>query len=193
VTTIRLKGITWNHTRGYVPMVAASQRFAELNPGISIDWEKRSLQEFADAPIQHLIERYDLLVIDHPWAGFAAEHRALLDLEAHLPAAYLADQAANSVGLSHESYRFNGRQTALAIDAATPVSSCRADLMEREGLRPPETWEELLTLARGGKVVLPGIPIDSLEGDRFAGAGNVPRACKLVPGRHLRVEPDCRL
>ncbi|MFC5653663.1 extracellular solute-binding protein [Paenibacillus solisilvae] len=160
--TIQLKGITWNHTRGYVPMVAASQRFAELHPGISIDWDKRSLQEFADAPIQNLIERYDLLVIDHPWAGYAAEHRALIDLGALLPSSYLADQAANSVGLSHESYRFNGAQTALAIDAATPVASYRADLMEREGMRPPETWEELLTLARGGRVALPGIPIDSL-------------------------------
>jgi len=160
--TIHLKGITWNHTRGYVPMAATAQRFMELHPGVVITWEKRSLQEFADAPIQALTGRYDLLVIDHPWAGYAAEHGALLDLGGHLPAAYLADQAAHSVGLSHESYRFNGKQTALVIDAAAPVASFRADLMEREGLRPPETWEELLALARAGRVVLPGIPIDSL-------------------------------
>ena len=53
-------------------MVATAQRFSELNPGVEITWEKRSLQAFADEPIDKLAERYDLLVIDHPWAGFAA-------------------------------------------------------------------------------------------------------------------------
>ncbi|MGG4032939.1 extracellular solute-binding protein [Paenibacillus cisolokensis] len=160
--TVHLKGITWNHSRGYVPMAATAQRFEERNPDVRITWEKRSLQEFADAPISHLVERYDLLVIDHPWAGYAAAHGVLLDLGAHLPEAFMADQAAHSVGASHASYRFGGKQTALAIDAAAPVSSHRPDLMERDGLTPPEKWEELLALARRGRVVMPGIPIDTL-------------------------------
>ena len=33
---VHLRGITWNHTRGLVPMVAAAQRFEELNPGVRI-------------------------------------------------------------------------------------------------------------------------------------------------------------
>ena len=70
--SVRLRGITWNHTRGLVPMVAAAQRFEELHGDVSISWEKRSLQEFADQPLDELGRRYDLLVIDHPWAGFAA-------------------------------------------------------------------------------------------------------------------------
>jgi len=49
-----LRGITWNHTRGLLPMVATAQRFQELNPGVEIRWEKRSLQEFADAPVDQL-------------------------------------------------------------------------------------------------------------------------------------------
>ncbi|UUZ96454.1 hypothetical protein LJK87_20405 [Paenibacillus sp. P25] len=76
--SILLRGITWNHTRGYLPMIATSQRYSELHPEVTIQWEKRSLQEFADAPIQSLVGRYDLLVIDHPWAGYAAQSRALL-------------------------------------------------------------------------------------------------------------------
>lgn len=67
----KLKGITWNHSRGFTSVVATAQRFCEINPGVEIEWEKRSLQEFADAPIQHLADQYDLLIIDHPWAGFA--------------------------------------------------------------------------------------------------------------------------
>ena len=70
--SVLLKGITWSHSRGYTSITAVSQRFCELNPGVSIEWEKRSLQEFADAPIENLAKAYDLLIIDHPWAGFAA-------------------------------------------------------------------------------------------------------------------------
>src|SRR6185312_9039142 len=83
-------------------------------------------------------------------------------LEELLPAAFLADQAAHSVGLSHASYQFTGRQWALAVDAATPVASWRPDIMARLGLSPPRTWEELMTLARRGLVAMPAIPVDTL-------------------------------
>ena len=119
---IELTGITWNHTRGYLPMVATAQRFSELHPDVSITWQKRSLQQFADAPLTDLATRFDLMVIDHPSIGEAAHHNLLLPLDEHLPAAVLADQAASSVGQSHESYHYEGHQYALAIDAATPVS-----------------------------------------------------------------------
>src|SRR3954471_5705657 len=87
---IILKGITWNHSRGLVPMVATAQRFSELNPGVEITWEKRSLQEFADFSIQQLAERFDLLVIDHPWAGFASRTRSILALDEYLPEEFMA-------------------------------------------------------------------------------------------------------
>ncbi|MCS7458597.1 extracellular solute-binding protein [Paenibacillus doosanensis] len=160
--SIVLKGITWHHSRGFVPLAATAQRFAERNPGVEIVWEKRSLQQFADAPIEQLAERYDLLVIDHPWAGFAADRRILVPLERHLPASFLEDQGRHSVGRSHESYNFGGYQSALAIDAATPVASYREDIMAREAAEPPTTWEELLALAERGLVAFPGIPIDTL-------------------------------
>ncbi|RME54909.1 MAG: extracellular solute-binding protein [Caldilineae bacterium] len=161
-TVAKLRGITWNHSRGYVPMVATAQRFEELHPGVEIHWEKRSLQAFADHPIAELTERYDLLVIDHPWAGFAADSGVLLDLAAHLPAEFMADQAANTVGKSHASYDFDGYHCALAIDAATPVASYRPDLLAKLEMPVPETWEDLLALARRGAVAMPGIPLDTL-------------------------------
>ena len=157
-----LRGITWNHTRGYLPMVATAQRFAELNPGVAVRWEKRSLQQFADSPVEKLAERYDLVVIDHPFAGYAAAHGVLVPLDEHLPADFLADQAAHSVGGSHASYCYGSHQWALAIDAATPVSGFRRDLLERAGERPPATWAELMALTRRGLVAVPGLAIDSL-------------------------------
>jgi multiple sugar transport system substrate-binding protein len=160
--TIKLKGITWNHSRGFLPVVATSQRFSELNPKVEITWEKRSLQEFADAPINVLAEKYDLLVIDHPWAGFAADKGILVPLNEHLSEEFLQDQEKNSVGLSHESYNFDGFQSALAIDAATPVASYREDLFKKLDLSLPKTWDDVLNLAKKGLVAFPGIPIDSL-------------------------------
>lgn len=160
--SITLRGITWNHTRGYLPMVATAQRFGERHPEVAITWEKRSLQAFGDEPVQRLAVDFDLLVIDHPFVGYAAAHPTLVPLDQHLPAAYLDDQAAHSVGQSHASYSFGGHHWALAIDAATPVSAYRPDRFERLGLALPETWDELLDLARRGLVALPAIPIDSL-------------------------------
>ena len=162
MATTHLRGITWNHSRGFVSVVATAQRYCELHPQVEITWDKRSLQAFADAPIQDLAERYDLLVIDHPWAGYAAHSGVLLPLQDWLPADYLQDQADNSVGQSHLSYIFDGGQCALAIDAATPVASYRPDLLERYGLAQPQTWDDLLDLARAGRVIMPGIPIDTL-------------------------------
>ena len=161
--TIRLNGITWNHTRGYVSVVATAQRFHELHPHVEINWHKRTLQEFADFPIQKLVDKYDLLVIDHPWAGYASANSGmLLPLEQYLSADFMADQAANSVGLSHPSYEFDGSHFALVIDAATPVSSYRPDILQKLGVGVPKTWDDLLALAQKGAVAMPGIPIDTL-------------------------------
>ncbi len=157
-----LRGITWNHSRGYAPMAATAQRFGELHPDISIAWDKRSLQQFADWPIERLAETYDLLVIDHPCTGFAAAHDLLIALDDHLPDAFRADQAANSTGASFASYRWGERQWALAIDAAAPVCGFRPDLLEAAGAGVPQTWSELLELARRGLVAVPALAIDSL-------------------------------
>jgi multiple sugar transport system substrate-binding protein len=79
-------------------MVATAQRYSGLHSGVTITWEERSLQEFAHQPLDQLAERYDLLVIDHPWVGFAVRAGWLLRLDEHLPATFLDDQVANSVG-----------------------------------------------------------------------------------------------
>lgn len=159
---IILKGITWGHSRGIMPLVAYSQRFSELNPGVEVIWKKRTLQEFADFPIEKLTEHYDLLIIDHPWVGCAAATECVLPLEQYLSKDYLDDQLENSVGYSHLSYNYNGHQWALAIDAATPAASYRPDLLEKNAVAVPATWDEVIELAKRGKVTVPAIPIDSL-------------------------------
>jgi multiple sugar transport system substrate-binding protein len=157
-----LKGIAWNHTRGFVSVVATAQRFEELHPGISISWEKRSLQAFADASMEELATRFDLIVMDHPHTALAATERLLLPYEDWLTQEFLRDQAANSVGRSHESYRFQDKQWTLATDAATPISTWRADLLQKHGLELPKTWPDVLEMAKAGFVTVSAFPIDML-------------------------------
>jgi len=159
---ISLTGIAWNHTRGFTSVVATSQRFEELNPEITIRWEKRSLQAFADASLAELSARFDLIIMDHPHTALAATDGLLLPFEDWLPAEFLSDQAANSVGASHESYRFGGKQWTLATDAAAPIATWRPDLMEQCGVSLPQTWEEVLALARSGFVTVSAFPVDVL-------------------------------
>jgi len=68
MSKITLKGMTWNHPRGYDPMVACSRLFEEQT-GTAIHWEKRSLQDFETYPVEELARAYDLIVIDHPHVG----------------------------------------------------------------------------------------------------------------------------
>lgn len=154
---VSLRGMTWDHARGYDPMVATSAAYAVKHPGVTITWEKRSLQAFADRPISEMAETYDLMVIDHPHVGEVAKQGNLLPLDG-LRDADMAALAAGSVGLSHPSYNFAGRQWSLAIDTATPVACLRPDLLGQA----PKLWAEVLELARAGRIGFALIPINAL-------------------------------
>lgn len=164
---IELRGVSWDHPRGHDCVVATSAAWAELHPDVRITWQTRSLQAFGDFPIQKLAETYDLLIIDHPFVGFAADDGCLLPLETVLPAEFLAEQAAHSVGPSHRSYHYGGHQWGLATDAAGHVSAYRPDLIEEIG-DLPHTWEDVLALAEArqgqarARVLHPLIPIDAI-------------------------------
>jgi len=153
-----LLGMTWDHSRGFDPMVATSEAYGNAHPGVTIRWEKRSLQAFADRPIEEMADRYDLMVIDHPHVGEVAGSGLLMAFDGIGRDAELATLAAQSVGLSHPSYEFGGRQWALAIDAATPVAAFRPDLVAEA----PRDWSGVMELARAGKVAFALIPINAL-------------------------------
>lgn len=157
-TTTRLKGMTWDHSRGYDPLAATATSYAAAHPGVQIEWEKRSLQAFADFPIGQLAAEYDLIVLDHPHAGQVAREGYLVPLDALGRNAELATLVRQSVGASHETYQYDRHQWALAIDAATQVASYRPDLIES----PPTTWPDVIELARQGRVLWPIKPVDSM-------------------------------
>ena len=157
---VTLRGITWNHSRALPPLVAAAQRFEELHPGITIQWEKRSLHEFGHGGLEPLCREYDLLVIDHPMLGAAIKTGLFLDLRPLLSPTYVEDMQLNSVGLSFPSYELGGQLLAVPIDAAAPTASYRPDLLTKRGVDLPRTWSEVLDLARASQVVMPGFHAD---------------------------------
>ncbi|WP_062467426.1 extracellular solute-binding protein [Demequina maris] len=155
--TVSLTGITWEHERGFGSMASAARAYVDVQPEVRVTWEQRSLQSFADQPLEELVERYDLLVIDHPHIPHAAEAGLLAPLDGTGHDAELASLAERSVGRSHESYQHAGRQWALASDAAAQVAAYRPDLLPT----PPQTWPEVVDLAREGHVVWPYKPVDA--------------------------------
>ncbi|WP_415154873.1 hypothetical protein [Maritalea sp.] len=158
-TQITLKGMTWDHARGFDPMVVTSEVFCdERYPDLRIVWEKRSLQAFADRPIEHMANEYDLMVIDHPHVGDIASSGILASFDDQGFEKELELLSLQSTGVSHPSYNFGGRQWALAIDAATPVSAFRPDTLQDT----PRTWDDVVALAQDKQVVWPLIPINAL-------------------------------
>ena len=138
---ITLRGMTWDHSRGYDPMIATSKVFAEkYDNKVRIEWGKRSLQAFADRPIEQMVEEYDLMVIDYPHVGEVSAKGLLqnFDIEKYNNELELLQK--QSVGLSHQSYNIDGHQWALALDAATQVSCYRNDLITSL----PKSWDDLL-------------------------------------------------
>ncbi len=143
----QLTCITWEHARGTAPIKAAIERFTRLRQEVSISWEARSLEDFEHYPVELLAERYDLILMDHPFVGACAEEGVLLPLDEWLSAEYLADQKENSVGPSYESYTWGGHQYALAVDAAAQASAYRPDLLDDLEMYLPRTWDEVFELA----------------------------------------------
>ncbi len=149
---IVLTGITWDHPRGYDCLVAASVAY-EAETGVSISWDKRSLQAFADVPIHDLAERHDFIVLDHPHVGQISETGALLELP-------YGGGGETSLGGSEESYVWNGKCWAYALDAACQMAARRPDL----DAPLPKFWEQFLVdEANQFRALTPLLPVDALD------------------------------
>src|SRR5258706_14902347 len=160
---IELRGITWDHPRGYQPLSASVEPYARQF-GVRVTWEKRSLKDFGDAPVDKLAQQFDLLIIDHPHVGLAAATRALLPLDTCIAPETLDTLAKQSAGPSHQSYFYEGHQWGLAIDTAFQASAYRSGLLDSPF---PATWDEVITFgtrlkAANRSIAMPLCPTDSI-------------------------------
>lgn len=150
----RLKGMTWDHPRGYRGLEAATADYAAAT-GVEITWARRSLQAFADEPIEGLAESYDFIVLDHPHVGLVADAKSLLPLP--MP----EDASAVSLGGSLESYVWRDQLWAYPIDAACQVAVKRPDLCMTQDELPD--WEAALAGEIAVSIVTPLLPVDAFD------------------------------
>lgn len=173
-----LRGMTWDHPRGYDPLMACARLWREKT-GVEVVWDRRSLQDFESYPVETLARRYDLIVIDHPHVGQVTAEGCLAPLDVPDRTADNQALAAASIGPSWRSYTWSGRQWALPIDAATQAQAWRPDLIAA----PAATWDEALALARKGMALLPMRPPHSLM-TIYTLVANLGRPC-VVEGPDL--------
>ena len=161
-----LRGLTWDHPRGYRPL----QAFAAHCPAAGVSWDRQPLAAFEAKPIAELARSYDLMIIDHPGLGAAIAAQAIQPLDQLVPAGLLAEWQAASVGPTWASYTVSsttgpstsgpsttgasttgsGQQWAVPIDAAAQVSVFRPDRLDAA----PRDWAEVPALARRHRTAL---------------------------------------
>lgn len=146
--TMRLRGMAWDHPRAVDPLHAISAAWS-ANRDVEVTWDARPLKDFEDQPLEELATRYDLILIDYPFVGFAAASGLLVPVDKWVDSDYLDDQRNGSVGPSYASYTWTGHQWALAVDAACQVSAVRPDLLTEHDL--PATWEDVSVMAAAGR------------------------------------------
>lgn len=142
-----IRGMAWDHPRGRDPLAAISTMWS-AECGIPVHWDARPLKDFEDQPLEELATDYDLVLIDHPFTGTAAQSGLIVPVDAWVDADYLEDQRRHSAGPSFASYTWNRQQWALAIDAACQVAAFREDLLKAYGQAgSPATWDQVQQLA----------------------------------------------
>lgn len=155
---INLRGMTWDHPRGLASLVASNTLLQQMY-GVEVEWQARSLLAFGDQHISEFFEDVDLMIIDHPHVPDAVAADALVAFDDVVSAEELNYLRITSVGASHDSYQYRGKQWALAIDTAAQVSAFRPDKVDGA----PIFWSEVLDLAKGGRLLWPYKPVDAFS------------------------------
>ena len=164
------RGLTWDHPRGFNALDAA----AKAAPELGLSWVMHALEGFETHPIADLCANFDLIVLDHPHVGEAVAGDCLRPLEEIFTPEEIAGWARDCIGPSLASYRFAGQHWALPLDAATQVMVCRP------GVKPPQTWDDIL--AFDGPVAL------SLAGPHAA--LSFQSICTALGERPATADPD---
>jgi multiple sugar transport system substrate-binding protein len=178
MTRVRLRAMTWDHRRAIDPLVETLPLFQARHPGIDVTWTARPLHGFEFTPVDRLARDYDLIVLDHPFAGSIAKTGCLVPLDGLI-------EGDPYVGPSLASYRFDDHLWAVPIDAACQVAASRPDLLARLGARVPRNWEEVLALGtrarRHGLSLAIGLQgVHSLM-TFFTLCANLGRPCAIEP------------
>ncbi len=183
MSTIRLRGMTWDHRRAIDPLLATQAMFAKSHPGIEVEWSSRPLHGFEFTPVAELARSFDMIILDHPFCGDIAASGCLLPVDG-----ILTEETRRSfVGPSLETYVYQGKIWAVPVDAACQVAVARPDLMAKLEAAAPRNWAELLDLGRraaplGLKLAIGLRGVHSLM-TFFTLCANLGQPCATAPDR----------
>jgi multiple sugar transport system substrate-binding protein len=141
---IVLTGVTWNHPRGYNPLIAASEMYFNTHQ-VQVNWTKRSLTAFGDQSLENLSKQFDLLVIDHPHVGEAAFKGLFTPIDTILPKENIVKMSTSFVGPSWASYYYKSHQWAVPIDAAVQTAAMKST--DTQAVEWPSDWQAAFQLA----------------------------------------------
>ena len=145
-----LRGITWDHPRGYQGLCTATESYHALRADVRIEWEKHSLHHFESHPIADLADKYDFIVLDHPFMGDAYVQQCLIDLSEYAVQIGIEDLSSDVVGQSYESYLYGDGLWAIPLDASCQMAPYRPDLLNALDESAPTTLAEMRNLAKKG-------------------------------------------
>ena len=145
---VKLRGMTWSHRRAIDPLVGTLPVFHLRFPQVDIEWTARPLSGFEFTSVDALASEYDLIILDHPFAGAIAASHSLLPLDD-----VLSPGVNPFVGPSLDTYRIDGSVWAVPVDAACQVGVSRPDLMARLDVAVPTNWGEVLALGEAARHV----------------------------------------
>ncbi len=145
--TVTLRVLCWEHPRCIGPMLAAVGAYRAVHPEVEVRLGVRSLALFNDQPVWELNGGYDLIFIDYPMTGAVATRNALVPFDKVVDAEVLERIAAESMGDSHRSYAWDGRQWALGVDVASQVAAVDENRFRDLDRDVPRTWDDVLDLA----------------------------------------------
>jgi multiple sugar transport system substrate-binding protein len=188
-----LRGMTWGHRRAIDPLIATLPEFQRRHPDIAVAWDSRPLHGFEFTPVEELAQRYDLIILDHPFCGDILRTQALLPLDEIVTPAL----ATAFVGPSLATYRYGNRIWALPVDAACQVAVVRPDLLAKLDRPAPTQWPDLLQLGeaarrKGQKLAIGLRGVHSLM-TFFTACANLGLPCATEPERPLADRDTAKL
>lgn len=125
---VQLKGITWDHVRGYGGLSAVTRIIEKKLSDIHVQWDVHSLADFSAKSIADVAKEYDLIVYDHPFVGDVWADNVLVDLTPYLDPENIQELKNDVVGNGVNLYRYKGGLWGLPLDAACQVAVYRPDL-----------------------------------------------------------------
>ena len=154
------------------PVPGLLARFEARHPGVRVrsevlPWNADEQHQFLAINLEGGRPGFDVMMLDVIWVPEFARAGWLLDLTSWVPPA----ERASHFRAALEAGERGGRLWAMPWFTNVGVLYYRADLLARHGLRPPDTWEELVAQVRRIRAAEGGAALDGFlwQGKQYEG------------------------